>query len=345
MRETDGGFQAFSITAMAALIGPVLGGVLYEAGGYIGVFGAALAILVVDFAMRLLVIEKRTAAKYLDADPQPPSLARTAADGAADEGSNSNPNNDNNDNENDESRPLLHHRRSAYVIPPNRSRLLRAVPLLHCFRNPAFLAAQFIAFIQSSIFGAFDATVPITAQTFFGFTPLSAGLLFIPLAVVDLFVGPLAGWTVDRFGTKPAAVAGFAALVPGLACLRFVQPGGQEQIALYCVLLAVCSGGIAAIGSPSVVEASLVVGRYHAANPDAFGERGPYAQLYGLNSMVFNAGLTVGPLTFGPLRDAIGYGNMNAVAAGLCLAGGIVSVLYIGKKPTQIGNEIIKRHR
>ena len=129
--------------------------------------------------------------------------------------------------------------------------------------------------------------------------------------------GPLAGWLVDKKGPKPAAVLGFGYLVPTLILLRLVRPGGTKQIAIYCALLALNGIGMAVIGSPSIVEASYVVQKYDEANPEFFGANGPYAQLYGLNSMVFSAGLTLGPIVSGALKDAIGYGNMNLMVRDL----------------------------
>ena len=76
-----------------------------------------------------------------------------------------------------------------------------------------------------------------------------------------------------------------------------------------------------------------MVGMYDKSNPDVFGANGPYAQLYAINSMVFSAGLTVGPLVSGSLKDAVGYGNMNLVVAGFCLITAILSFIYVGGKP------------
>jgi hypothetical protein len=92
--------------------------------------------------------------------------------------------------------------------------------------------------------------------------------------------------------------------------------------------------GIAAL---SIVETSCVVELYHKHNPEYFGKEGPYAQLYAINSLVFSAGLTLGPLICGGLRDAIGYGNMNAVVAGLCLFTSALCFVYLGGRPKILG--------
>lgn len=194
-----------------------------------------------------------------------------------------------------------------------------------------------IAFVQATLLATFDATVPTEAQQLFGFDSLKAGLLFIALVLPYLILGPVAGWSVDRYGPKPAAVLGFGYLVPMLILLRLVRTGGKPQIIIYCVLLSLCGMGLGVIGSPSIVEASYVVQQYAKINPDFFGVNGPYAQLYAINSMIFSLGLAIGPLVSGFLRDAIGYGNMNIVVAALCLVTSTLSFIYIGGKPKILG--------
>jgi len=88
--------------------------------------------------------------------------------------------------------------------------------------------------------------------------------------------------------------------------------------------------GLAAISAPSIVEATYVAEQYHHANEGFFGEGGPYAQLYAVNSMVFSLGLTLGPLLAGGLRESIGYGDMNLAIAGLCAVVGILSAWLLG---------------
>jgi hypothetical protein len=117
--------------------------------------------------------------------------------------------------------------------------------------------------------------------------------------------------------------------------LRIPQPGGQDQQIIYGALLGFCGVGLAGIGAPGMVEAGAVVEKYYKANPEFFGREkgGPYAQLYGLQSMVFSAGLAIGPELAGQLREAIGYGNMNAVLAGLCGVTAVLCFVFLGGRP------------
>ena len=296
-------------------------------------FGLGFAILAIDFIMRILIIEKKTAAKYKDSSEEE-EAEEEPSDGHAPESEHQDTENGNEANEED---PLIQKEESQeYKIPPSQPKVIRSLPILYCLKNPRLLTALLLAFAQATLLATFDATVPTEAQQLFNFDSLSAGLLFIALVLPYLILGPLAGWTVDRYGPKPAAVIGFGYLVPVLILLRLARPGGTSQIIIYCALLALCGLGMGIIGSPSIVEASYVVSKYDSSNPDVYGPNGPYAQLYGINSMIFSAGLAVGPLISGALKDAVGYGNMNIAAAGLCLVTAILSFVYVGGKPAML---------
>ena len=304
----------------------MVGGVVYKKSGYGGVFGLGFAILALDFIMRLLLIEKKVAARYGYAEEEDQTEGREERDGNAE-----------NEAEETEQDPLIRKEETDnYKIPPNQPKILRSVPILYCLKDPRLLTALLVAFVQATLLATFDATVPTIASEYFGFDSLKAGLLFIALILPYLILGPIAGWMVDRYGPKPAAVFGYGYLVPFLILLRLVRPGGTHQIVIYCVILAFCGVGFAGIGAPSIVEAAYVVSKYDEANGDFFGQNGPYAQLYGINSMVFSAGLTLGPLISGGLKDAVGYGNMNLFVAALCLITAILSFIYIGGTPKML---------
>ena len=298
---------------------------MYRKSGYAGVFSLGFAILALDFIMRLLLIEKKVAAKYTDPKAVNGGDCHPQENHQAEDGG---------EDHQDEESPLLRKREEeAYEIPPNQPRPIRVFPLLYCLSDPRLLTALLLALVQATLLSAFDATIPTIATSYFGFDSLSSGLLFIALVLPYLLLGPLAGWAVDRYGPKPAAVLGFGYLVPILILLRLTSPGGKNAVITYCALLALCGVGLAVIGSPSIVEASTVVGLYEKANPGYFGSNGPYAQLYGINSMVFSAGLTLGPLVSGGLKDTIGYGDMNAVVAALCAVTAGLSFVFVGGRP------------
>lgn len=320
--------QIFSFISVGNLLAPLLGGVLYEKTGYAGVFGIGIAVLAVDFIMRVLVIEKKVAKRYDTGDSLSTDDPEAAQDQDTDgEGSRQA------HAEQGEEEPLLGKKENHFKLSENQAAIARKITILPCMTDPRLLTALLVAFVQALLLGSFDATVPTTAKELFGFDSLKGGLLFLPLGAFDLIIGPLAGWFVDRYGTKPCAVIGYSYLVPILVLLRLPHPGGKDQILLYGGLLSLCGIGLAIIGAPSIVEAGSVVQKYYEANPDFFGDQGPYAQLYGLNSMVFSLGLAVGPALAGELKQVLGYGNMNIVLASISLVTAVLCFVWIGGKP------------
>ncbi|TKA75984.1 hypothetical protein B0A55_03255 [Friedmanniomyces simplex] len=318
----------FSFISVGNLCAPLLGGVLYEKAGYPGVFGIGFAILAVDFIMRLLVIEKKVAKRYDAKDASVGDRDTTTnneRDGNAEE-----------EQDNDEQQPLLGSKKedeAAFKLSGNQPKLARIIPILPCLADPRLLTAFLVAFVQALLLGNFDATVPTVAQDYFHAGSLKAGIFFLPLGMSDFIVGPLFGYCVDRFGTKPVSVFAYTYLIPILTLLRLPHPGGKDQMILYGGLLALCGVGLAGIGAPSIVEAGAIVQKYYEVNPEWFGDNGPYAQLYGLNSMVFSAGLTLGPELAGELKQRLGYGNMNAVLAGICAVTAGLCFVFIGGRP------------
>lgn len=269
--------------------------------------------------MRLCVIEKKIAHRY------DPKLKDPFADMKASAQQN---------NEAGEVQPLLcPESKSGFLIPEHQPFPMSKVPLLYCLKDTRLLSALLAALVQAILVGSFDATVATEAQSLFDFSSLEAGLLYIPLGVCNLFVGPIAGYLVDKYGVKPVASISYGFLTPIIISLRSVHAGGKDQIILSCILLGLCGVGQAAIGAPSMVEAGDVVNKYHKANPTTFGENGPHAKLCGLNSMVFCTGLVIGPFLAGALRDKIGYGNMNAVLGAICGVTAAVYYCFLGGRP------------
>lgn len=306
---------------------------LYDKSGTKGTLALALGVLVIDLLMRIFVIEKKVAARYEANDPsRPTDETNTNSNGTTS-------NQESNDSPDEES-PLLANGQKKesddFLIPPNQSPFIRKVPILYCLSSPSLITAQAVALVQAIIIGSFDATVTTHAQDLYGFSSLQASLLFVPLCLVNLICGPIGGWCVDRFGTKPVAVFGFTYLVPVLVLLRLPTASPfPQQVIILGALMGFAGIGMAVIGGPSIVEAGAVVDKYYKRNPEFFGDDGPYAQLYAINSMVFCLGLSVGPLAAGLLKDSIGYGNMNAVLAGISAVTAVGCLIWLGGKPTK----------
>ena len=73
----DGSGKAIGYTTMACCIGllagPLVGGVVYQHGGYYAVFGIAFGLIGLDIVLRLALIERRHAMKWLGSEMESPT--------------------------------------------------------------------------------------------------------------------------------------------------------------------------------------------------------------------------------------------------------------------------------
>ncbi|KAG6000193.1 hypothetical protein E4U43_001672 [Claviceps pusilla] len=276
-----------SVISVGELLAPVVGGLLYHRAGISAITAVSMGLLGIDLVMRLLVIDAKMIPKNNDAQVNDCS-SENGNLSAADSPREPQP---------QEGDPLLRKPKPSneeYKIRKNPTPMEFAVPILYCFRNRRFVTAMILVTIQSLLIGAFDATVPEETKSLFHFSSLQVGLVFIAIVVPNLVLGPVAGMAVDKYGTKVVATAGYLFLVPCLLLLGLPSQrilAGTENIILFCAVLALNGAGMSIIASPGLVEATHITEKYEAANPDFFGQNGPYAQLYGFSSLCAFAGL------------------------------------------------------
>src|SRR4051812_26337105 len=82
------------------------------------------------------------------------------------------------------------------------------------FRSRSFLGANIVAFIVSFAMLAMFFFLALYMQNVRGYSPLQAGVRFLPSTVVIIFAGPIAGRLSDRIGPRPLMTLGLA-LVAG----------------------------------------------------------------------------------------------------------------------------------
>ena len=174
------GYVALSYS-LGVLVAPLLGGVVYARAGYYAVFAMTFAVIALDIVLRLLLIEKKVAEKWLQKSPSKqdrddnqvelrsikassPIAAKTenTATGAA------------------TSEPSCE--------PPKR----KLPTMLILLKSKRILAAFWGNLVAAASIGAFDSTLPIFVNKVFGWNSLGAGLIFIAI-VVPNFASPLIG--------------------------------------------------------------------------------------------------------------------------------------------------------
>jgi MFS family permease len=129
----------------------------------------------------------------------------------------------------------------------------RAEPLLdmRLFKIRLFSAGNISQFLYSLGFGSLSLIMILYLQLIRGFDALTAGLLFLPLDVAFVSIGPISGRLSDRYGTRGLATLGMGVGAAGYIALTFLLTATTplEQIE---VILVVVGLGLGLFSSPNI---------------------------------------------------------------------------------------------
>jgi MFS family permease len=180
---------------------------------------------------------------------------------------------------------------------------------------------------------AFDTVVPLYVRDTFAWNSTAAGLIFI-CVMIPGFASPLVGKLSDRYGARWLSVAGFALSIPGLVCLRFVTANTVGHKVLLCALLAVLGLTLMTLAmTPIMAELTYAIDDREAEQPGIWGEQGVYGIAYGLWTMAFALGGTIGSLMAGYLNAGPGWVTTTWSFAIWAGAGTIVSLGLGASRP------------
>jgi MFS family permease len=318
--------------SLGILLAPLLGGVVFDHAGYDAVFGMAYALIGFDIILRLLLVEKKVAARWITE-----TLGNNSAV-ASDELSqgktaNATPTNETTESDPEKAAPIASGPPEIDAADFRQRRRDRLPPVLSLLYSRRLWAALVCAFLQATLMTSFDSVLTIHAANVFGWSSTGAGLLFLPL-VIPGFLAPLFGWLSDKFGGRYFVTVGFLCTCPPLVCLRFVNENTIKDKVILCALLALTGLFLAVTFPPIMAEISSVVEAKEqsmlARGHPGFGKGGAYAQGYSLFNMAFAAGCMVGPLVAGFIVEAKGWSTMAWVLGLLSSVAAVPAFLWLG---------------
>jgi EmrB/QacA subfamily drug resistance transporter len=179
---------------------------------------------------------------------------------------------------------------------------------LHLFRIPAFTGAQIAAFaLHASMFAMFLYIV-IYVQSILGYSPLEAGLRFLPISVLSFLVAPVAGKLAERLPIRAFLGVGLGLVGIGLLLMGGIKPGDDWTTLLPGFIVA--GIGIGCVNPPLATAAIGVV------EPRRSGAAS------GINSTFRQVGIAtgiagLGALFQGRVTDKLGNANLGeAVVSG-----------------------------
>lgn len=171
------GYVAMSMS-VSVLVGPLLGGVVYDKAGYYAVFTMAFGLIGVDIVLRVLLVEKKIA-KQWDMEPSETEFPEPSED---------------------EKLPVPATEEPAIsttqqpvapeglltVAPGERSSGTKH-PILLLLTSRRLLAACYTTLSYAILMTAWDAVLPLRVHDLFGWSSLGAGLIFLPLILPSTY--------------------------------------------------------------------------------------------------------------------------------------------------------------
>jgi EmrB/QacA subfamily drug resistance transporter len=143
---------------------------------------------------------------------------------------------------------------AAFVVVELKRR--NAMLDLNLFRVPAFGGVSIVAWALSAGMFAMFLYLTLYVQDVLGFTPLQAGLRFLPITLLSFFVAPISGKLLNRVPARVLLGAGLIAVGAGLALMEGIQLGDSWTGLLPGFLLAGAGIGLA---NPAIASTALGV--------------------------------------------------------------------------------------
>ncbi len=179
---------------------------------------------------------------------------------------------------------------------------------LRLFRIPAFTGAQITAFaLHASMFSMFLYLV-IYLQGILGYSPLEAGVRFLPVSLLSFLVAPLAGKLAERLPVRAFLGAGLVLVGIGLLLMSGIEPDDDWTTLLPGFIVA--GIGIGCTNPPLATAAIGVV------EPRRSGAAS------GINSTFRQVGIATGIAGLGALFQARVTDRLGAAVAGAPLPPG-----------------------
>ena len=129
----------------------------------------------------------------------------------------------------------------------------KTAPLLdmRLFKIRLFSAGNLSQLLYSLGFGALSLVAILYFQLIRGYDPLTAGLLFLPLDLAFVSIGPISGRLSDRYGTRGFATLGMGVGAVGYIALAFLVTATTPLIQIEIILIIV-GLGLGLFASPNI---------------------------------------------------------------------------------------------
>ncbi|KAJ3510859.1 hypothetical protein NMY22_g15841 [Coprinellus aureogranulatus] len=297
--------------SIGLVLGPPIGGALYERFGFRGPFIFGIIFSVVDLIGRLVIIERHQSIKW-GYDPVAPSSQTPGGDPEK------SPSGEATVTEN----PLTVDVSARGEEAQSPAKPLSFIAVLRrLVKSPRAMAAILISFLYGTFYSSQEPSIPVHLQAVWNQNSEKVGIIFIAAVVPTLFSGPLAGWLSDKWGTEWTTPLFLILAVPWLVVMSL-----ESSLGLFIAAFGISSFFASGVIPPVTTELAAV-----SRGIEGVG----YAHVYGAFNAAYGAGSTVGPVIGGQLYDHLkdGWQAIMYLAAGLAGLGTLIAVVATGDDP------------
>jgi EmrB/QacA subfamily drug resistance transporter len=188
------------------------------------------------------------------------------------------------------------------------SRVSEPMLPLGLFKRPSFTGVQLAAFAVSASAFALFLYLTLYLQNYLGYSPLQAGLRYLPVTVVSFFAAPISGMLLSRVPARFLMSASLAVAGAGLMLMSGVDAGDGWTTLLGGFLL--LGAGVGFL-NPVIADVALSV---------VPKERSGMAA--GINDTFRQVGVAVGVAVWGAIFIGRGADKVRDLTAGTPLASG-----------------------
>jgi EmrB/QacA subfamily drug resistance transporter len=179
---------------------------------------------------------------------------------------------------------------------------------LPLFRRPAFTGVQLAAAAVSSSMFALFLYLTLYLQNYLGYSPLQAGLRYLPITIASFVAAPIAGALLSRLQARLMLAGGLAMTGVGLLLMSGLNAGSEWTALLLGFIVAGLGVGLL---NPVIADVALSV---------VPKERSGMAA--GINDTFRQVGIAVGIAAWGALFLSRGADKVSELAAGTPAASG-----------------------
>ena len=188
------------------------------------------------------------------------------------------------------------------------SRVSQPMLPLELFKRPSFTGVQLAAFAVSASAFALFLYITLYLQNYLGYTPLEAGLRYLPLTVISFFAAPISGALLSRAPARVMMSGSLAVAGLGLFLMSGVDAGSEWTTLLGGFL--VLGAGVGFL-NPVIADVALSV---------VPKERSGMAA--GINDTFRQVGVAVGVAVWGAIFVGQGAAKVSDLTAGTAAASG-----------------------